>query len=287
MRNYIHIVLSADDNYAKYLAVTLVSVLCNRADEDELYFHILDGGIAPESKCTIEAMVVKQGACIEFLPINQSLFSSKVLNITEKDHVTQAAYYRLLIPSLIKEERCIYMDCDIVCRASLAPIWKTDLGSSIVAAVKDIDENKQAARLNLKRYFNSGVLLMDLEAMRSEKIQDQFFHFITEQYERIVLHDQDVLNCVLHGRIHELDMTWNCQVCKSRSCKVLGFHALSQTANILHYIGHRKPWCHGCRAPQRKEYWYYIKKTPMKPSFGETLMFCVKNVLTRLLLIFK
>jgi len=266
MADTMHIVLSSDDNYAKYLAVTVVSVLCNKAKDDNLAFHILDGGIQQENKSKIESMVAERGASIEFLPVDQNLFSGKLLNITEKNHVTLATYYRLLVPSLIQADRCIYMDCDMVCRSSLAPVWKARLGSCIAAAVKDIDEDKQSERLGLSRYFNAGFFLMDLNAMREEEIQEQFFRFIEEHHNRIVMHDQDVLNSVLHSRIHELDMTWNCQVTKTHKCKETGFHTLSHTANVLHYIGHRKPWVRGCRAPGRKEYWKYLQETPWRES---------------------
>lgn len=262
MTDTIHIVLSSDDNYAKYLAVTVVSVLCNKAKDDKLAFHILDGGIQQENRNKIEAMVEERGSSIKFLPVEQTLFSGKVLNITEKNHVTLATYYRLLIPSLIKAARCIYMDCDMICRDSLTPVWKAELGDFLAAAVKDIDEDKQSERLGLTRYFNAGFFIMDLNAMREEGIQEQFFRFIEEHHDRIVMHDQDVLNCVLHGRIHELDMTWNCQVTKTHKCKETGFHDLSRIANVLHYIGHRKPWSRRCRAPCRGEFWKYLRKTP-------------------------
>lgn len=262
-----HVVLSADDKYAKYLAVTIVSVLSNRAEGDEMVFHVLDDGIRQENRRKIVELVTNHRGFIEFVPVDQQMFSGKVLNITAENHVTLATYYRLLIPSLIKVERCIYMDCDMVCRASLAPLWKTDLEDCIAAAVKDIDEDKQSVRLQLKRYFNAGFLLMNLTAMRIEGIQERFFHFIEQYYDRIVMHDQDVLNWVLHGRIHELDMTWNCQVAKTHKCRETGFYELSRKANILHFIGHRKPWMHGCGAPERNEYWKYRRELPWNKKF--------------------
>ncbi|WP_446424621.1 glycosyltransferase family 8 protein [Mailhella sp.] len=257
MSDIMHIVLSADDNYAQYLAVTIVSVLSNRASDDRLFFHVLDGGIREENRRKIIEMIEQYEAKIAFHHIDKNLFSGKVLNITEKNHVTLATYYRLLIPSLINAERCIYMDCDMICRTSLAPLWSCHLGDNIVAAVKDIDEDKQSSRLGLTHYFNAGLLLINLKYMLEKQIQKQFFQFIEEHHERILMHDQDVLNSVLHGRIYELDKTWNCQVCKTHKCKEMGFHELSRTANILHFVGRRKPWMWGCKAPQNEEYWKY------------------------------
>lgn len=266
MSDTMHIVLSSDDNYARPLAVTIMSVLCSKAKEDSLSFHILDGGITADKRRRLSDMVTARNAGIEFIPISAEQFSRFNLHICEDNHVTQAAYYRLLLPSLLPEDCCIYMDCDMICRTSLTPLWNTPLGSNLAAAVKDIDEDKQSARLGLARYFNSGLILMNLEAMRRERTQDAFFHFLEEHHDRIVMHDQDVLNCVLEGRIHELDMTWNCQVAKTHKCRETGFHALSSTANILHFIGHRKPWHWRCKAPGRAEFWKYEKEGPWKDS---------------------
>ena len=257
MRNDIHVVLSADDNYARPLAVTMLSVLCNRSEDDALFFHVLDGGITEAKRCRIGKMTESKGAKVEFLDVSADIFSGMPLNITKENHVSLATYYRLLIPSLVHAPRCIYMDCDMICRTSLAPLWTMPLENCLAAAVKDIDEDKQSARLGLQRYFNAGLFLMELDAMRQEGTQQEFFRFLEEYPERIVMHDQDVLNCVLSGRIHELDMTWNCQVAKTHKCRETGFHALSRTANILHFIGHRKPWMWNCRSPGRIAYWKY------------------------------
>lgn len=234
--------LSADNNYARPLAVTMMSVLCNRRDDDDIFFHVLDGGIHPENRRRIIDMVMARSASIEFLSIPSDQFSGMSLNITMENHISLAAYYRLLIPSLIKADRCIYMDCDIICRTSLAPLWNTPLDNNLAGAVKDIDEDKQRQRLGLRRYFNSGIFLMNLCGMREESCQEKFFLFIEKEHRRIVMHDQDVLNCVLHNRIYELDMTWNCQVCKTHQCHIAGFYDLSKNASILHFIGHKKPW---------------------------------------------
>ena len=46
----INVCLASDNNYAKYLGVTLASILVNAKAEDELCFYILDGGIEEDNK---------------------------------------------------------------------------------------------------------------------------------------------------------------------------------------------------------------------------------------------
>jgi len=283
----IHIVLSSDDNYARYLAVTIVSVLANRAEDDKLVFHILDGGIRQKNREIIAKLVANYGGSIEFLTVDQSLFSGKMLNITAQNHITLATYYRLLTPSLIKADRCIYMDCDMICCSSLVPVWRTEFDGYLAAAVQDISDKELAPRLGVKNYFNAGFFLFNLRAMREEGIQERFFRFIEEHHDRILMHDQDVLNAVLEGRIFELDKRWNCQVCKTRACKEKGFHTLSRNASVLHYLGRRKPWVKGCRAPGREQYWKYLEMTPWKMSAAEKIRFQIGDIVERMRMILK
>ena len=275
MHEMIHVVLAADDRYAVHLGVVMTSILLHRGGES-VTFHVLDGGICHENQEKLRVVARSGNAEISFISVNSDFFSYLDLRIKEGDHVTQAAYYRLLLPTLLETRRCLYMDCDMICRTSLKPLWETDLGDCPAAAVRDIDEDRHAARLGLDRYFNSGLLLMDLDRMRTEGLQQRFLRCMAEQAERIVMHDQDVINLVLQGRIQELDMTWNCQVARTRKCRGTGFRALSRTAAVLHFIGHRKPWTRGCRAPERREYWKYLQHTPWKESPARHLLrwFC-------------
>ena len=80
----------------------------------------------------------------------------------------------------------------------------------------------------------------------------------------IVLHDQDVLNVVCQDHLSYLDKTWDAQACETRQGRLSGFNDIARTANIIHFIGGRKPWHPGCRHPYRREYFRYLKLTPYR-----------------------
>ena len=81
------------------------------------------------------------------------------------------------------------------------------------------------------------------------------------------MHDQDVLNVICQESLGLLDRTWDAQVCGTRQARLSGFNELGRTANIIHFIGARKPWLPGCRAPYRKEYFRYLALTA-RPACG-------------------
>lgn len=53
-------------------------------------------------------------------------------------HLSKAAYFRLLIPELIREyDKCIYLDCDIIVHGDLKELYEIELGNNYLAGVKD------------------------------------------------------------------------------------------------------------------------------------------------------
>ncbi len=142
-------------------------------------------------------------------------------------------YYRLLLPDLIDGDRVIYLDCDTIVRRSLSELWNVDLRGHPLAAVtdfcltyhmrnqglpivhkgKDILVDDYALEvldfdLTTTPYFNSGVLVMDLEAWRNMNVADRCIKFCQEAG-ALNTADQDAANHVLQGDFLRLDPRWN------------------------------------------------------------------------------
>lgn len=262
----IHICFSADNNYAQHLAVSIASILYHKGPE-YIVFSVLDGGISEDNKTILHSLTDEKGAEIRFIPVDEKVFRNAPIQTIKGAvaHISIAAYYRLLLSTLLPDiAKVIYLDCDLVCRSSLTPLYKEDMGGDWVRGVIDIDVAKHCERLDLQKYFCSGVLLMDLRAWREHGVEQMCMDFIRDHAERIVLHDQDVLNVVCQEHLSYLDPTWDAQACETRLGKTSGFNELAKTANIVHFIGGRKPWHPGCRHPFRKYYFRYLHMTPYK-----------------------
>lgn len=268
----IAVCFSSDAGYARHLAVALASIFHHRDVTDELAVFILDGGIAEADKDVLHAMAVQNGATIRFLPVSKDVFFDAPIQTLggTLSHVSKAAYYRILLAELLpEEEKVIYLDCDLVCRSSLAELYAQDMGTDWIRGVVDIDEKRHAERLGLERYVCSGVLLLNLKAWREEGVQEKCMAFIRDHADVIVLHDQDVLNVVCRDHLSYLDKTWDAQACETRQGRLSGFNDIARTANIIHFIGGRKPWHPGCRHPFRKEYFRYLRLTPYRDFVWE------------------
>ena len=95
----------------------------------------------------------------------------------------------------------LYLDGDIIVRHSLLPLWNIDLGNSAVGVVTDGIEGTIEFYNRLQYspqlgYFNSGVILMNLDYWREHRVVDAFMEYIKSHASSILFHDQDVLNVV-------------------------------------------------------------------------------------------
>lgn len=275
----IPICFASDAAYARPLAVAISSILHSRAEDDELVFFVVDGGLRDADKAVLQSMVREGGASLSFLSLESEAFSDAPIQTMEgeESHISAAAYYRLRLPSLLPEEnRILYLDCDLVCRASLAPLIAVDMEGDWVRGVQDIDAARHRRRLGLSRYVCSGVLLLDLRAWREHDVERKCLSFLRDSPERIVLHDQDVINVVCREHLGYLDRTWNAQACATRQGRMSGFNELAKTAAVVHFIGSRKPWQAGCTHPFRSEYFRCLRHTPYRHSVWAWRLECLR-----------
>lgn len=262
MTTSVNVSLASDDKYCKYMATAMLSMLENT--KAKINFFIFDAGIRQCVKDKIAGMLKKYNSTIKYVTLDEKTLS---LMPPTGSHLTMAIYYRLFAASLIPEaDRLIYTDCDTLCLGDIAELYNTDLDGNIMGGVLDGQSSNHANRLGTERYFNSGVLVMDLKAMREQNIEQQFLDYIEKYHgdpRMMDFPDQDVINYVLHNRIAILDPSWNTQTIGIRRSFKAGFDDQATKKNIIHYIV-RKPWRYHCRSPFQSLWYKYFAKTPWR-----------------------
>ena len=244
-----NIVLSPDNNYAKHAAVVMASVLGNCENPENVAFHILeDGSLSQENREKL-AFVVKSGAEIFFERIDMH----GMAELPESGYLTVNMWYRLCIASALPQniERALYLDCDTVVNAPLSEIFNIDMRGKTVAGAMDCWWKKFDKRIGFPkgyRYFNSGVLLIDMERWRGLGIEKKLFDFLSENPEKARLLDQTVLNIVLQNEYLNLPMAYNFQYVPpffEESCYLRDASEYVDTLpapKIVHFVGMYKPW---------------------------------------------
>ncbi|MBD5405946.1 glycosyltransferase [bacterium] len=301
----INIFFSSDDNYVEALSVAITSILQNSIKEDLFNFYILDMGISNKNKKKIQELVKIKQFNIEFLKVDEKLFSGFFIN-NSRGYITKATYARYLIPTLKPElKKCLYLDCDILVRKSLRELYNTDLGDNYVAAVRDgcFDSTSAVEELNeyipsdsysgiiafkkkynIDRYFNAGVLLINNEKWKKENITDKLFKATKELHDDLVLNDQDVMNYLFKGKVKFLDIGYNVQECfyflniNKKLSSVKDEYYKSDPV-ICHFSNDAKPWNGISSHPFRAEWYHYLKFTPFKKNGKKHLKKIMKIIL--------
>jgi len=269
----IEVACAADERYAPHSAAMLHSVMTVRG-ESELRIRYLHGPAFPDRvKELLRGMVEDGGAAISFLEIGDD----RVAGLPEMDFVTRAMWYRIFLPELLPEaDRVLYLDVDTIAIDSLEPLWDVDLEGSLVAAVTNVfymrSHAQRAAQLGIEPadYFNSGVVLLNLDLMRREDSTRALFDYATGHASELAWPDQDALNVVLGPRRMSLHPRWNCMNSVLQfpwAGDVLGADAVEEARErpgIRHFEGPtvNKPWHEGCETPMREVYFEHRRQTP-------------------------
>lgn len=239
----INVCISADDNYSKYAATVIASILYNAADEDELNFYIFDGEISDSAKDKISDLKRIKNCNINFVQVDKNLFKD-YMDVKTHGYISLPAYYRMKAASLLPDvDRIIYFDCDIVVNSSLNELFNQNLDGAPIGGVSDINRND--VRKN-PTYVNSGMLLMDLKRIREMNIEKEFLDWTLANFDKIKKGDQEIINEVLRGRIKLLDSKWNVQ-----TSNFTNRSSYETCPNIIHYVSVQKPW--------KKGSWNYFK----------------------------
>lgn len=280
VKDKLNILCATDDNYVPYCGIMLTSVFENNRKNEVNVYVIIDKPLSTHNENRFRKLSSKYGRKIEYLMIEKSQLSQ--FPTKGMDYWSIAMYYRIFAEELLPQDidKIIYLDCDIIVRSSLIPLWNIDLTNKAVGVVSDIftyfdDIYERLHYPKRTGYFNSGVLLMNLDYWRSHKICKQCLKYLEENYERLFANDQDVLNAVLWDKKVELPISYNYQIqFEKKYFYYKESEALQQeigrtkgTATIIHYADPIKPWSiMYYRMPYKREWrkykwksqWWYL-----------------------------
>ena len=250
----IAVLTTLDQNYLPQLQVLLTSLYLNDPGES-IHLCLLHSGIPPEAIGPVRAQCRAYGYDFTEVLADKALFQ----NAPVSQQYPKEMYYRLLAPHLLPRSfhRVLYLDPDILVINPIRPLWETDLRGNLFAAAAHTGKTELANTVNQLRlgtgqaYYNSGVLLMDLEAGRREIRPEDIFQYVEEHRKELVLPDQDILNAVYGERILPLeDVRWNYDARNYsnyllRSGGECDLSWVMEHTSILHFCGKAKPWKKG------------------------------------------
>jgi lipopolysaccharide biosynthesis glycosyltransferase len=244
------IALASNERYFPGLYCTVASALRYLDRTREVNLKVLDGGISQTSRDTLSKLIdrVRGVVRLEFVTVDPSVFGKATLGPGES-HMT---YCRILLPHLLDVSRLIYLDCDVLAFRDLAELFDFELPlDKPIAAVRDsetlslADDSREIAHaMKLPAegaYFNCGVMLMNLDALRKQDLFERAVDFLNRK-SAYRFWDQSAINFLLYGQIDELPEYWN------RASWRFDAQQNNDLDCVLHYTT-SAPWLGGTRGP--------------------------------------
>lgn len=281
------IVTAFDDNYAPYFGACLASIV-ESSNKDNFYdIVVLGDGISSEIEAKLAQIVEnKDNFSLRFFEGDIGLYNRNATH----GHFTYPTFFRLRLASLmIDYTKVIYIDPDTIVLKDLSNLFDIDIGPKYAGASVDLtyrlmikngtrvpesfgglkyDEYLHSIGLDsdsIKNYFNAGVMLFNLQKIRSDNLEPKMIRLYNEN--RFNAPDQDILNLCFGGFIKYIDERWNFitqpdhVMRDSHKKDYMLYKKSSNNPYIIHYAGsHLKPWKHGVF--KGEYFWKYLKMTP-------------------------
>jgi lipopolysaccharide biosynthesis glycosyltransferase len=273
------------------LGVTLNSLLKNCSDPKKLKFYILCADLKSSDKKNISNLLFRFGISNEvFIDFNVKEHFGSFRSL--QGDLTN--YGRLLLQDYILEDSVLYLDADLVIEVDVLSLDGFDFQGKAIAAKNAgvmrnaLDNSFLCNEIGLDpdiSVFNSGILLFNLKVWREKDIKRQCLNFGESYSDKLISHDQTVLNALFAGNFASLPEQFNTPWYANMN------RPINKKA-ILHFVGSPKPWdIFGRYFHKGFPVWYsYLdaewKKKYYKWTYGEFLrVWHIRRSYTRLFII--
>lgn len=208
--------MCTDAEGSDFMQVAIKSVFHNNRDTD-IEIHILSDCFTDNVTSALDSLAAAFGQKITLHIVDPARLTHLPTTRSRASHIPTAAYYRFMIPDVIAPEisRILYLDTDTLVTGPLLPLWRTDFGDAVAAAVMENNDMKAHGidtRLGLPQgctYYNSGVILINLPRWRELNISERCLSWLDNHPDIAEFHDQDALNVITQGMVKFVHPKYN------------------------------------------------------------------------------
>ena len=299
--------MTVSDSYIPFCGISLESMIDNNKDLD-IHAYIVCPDLSEESRNRMKMLESKsKNLFLSFLDLTPDMIKTlEEASLRMNKGHNYIFLLRLLIEQLMPtcETRALYIDADTIIANKLNELddykFSDNIGAAVVKdAIRPNDYDRLGIDIKKHIYFNAGVMLINLDYWRKNKVGERCLKIIQENPATAFLLDQDALNIVLEGHVEYLHPRYNCltlfcmrdeflknRIQKEEICRIK--EAIESPA-IIHYVFVYKPWFKGGYLPMR-EIWdqYHITSiwSDYKPRYRGGYKGMIKHYLKKFLIQF-
>lgn len=263
------VVFITDDNYVLPTVVAIQSLINHYQGESVLDIYVIADRVGKKGTHCLKELSGEK-VHVETLMIDGS-------NISKFDvkgyYISSSAMLKLSIARLLPDyDEVLFLDGDILVQEDISPLCEIDLDGYYAAAVADM-AGMEALHFHKEikhmRYFNSGVMLLNLKRFRDEDLEQKGFA-VKEKHPEYPCMEQHVLNVLFHDEVKYLPPKWNlmtynfikfnlslARTCAFYQVDYASFADMEKDACIIHLTNEVKPWTH--RHAYKSDEWLAVK----------------------------
>ena len=261
---------ACDNSFAKYMVVSLKSLLCNASPDYRYRIHILHSDITEELQEKVRAMATDYAEiCFHDVRMHLQEIAER---LPIRDYYSNTTYYRMFIAEMFPEyDKALYIDSDTVVPGDISELYEKELGDNYVGAAHEqamVQENvygcyvEEVLGIDRNNYFNAGVLLINCKAFRENRLLEKFIELLGI-YNFVVTQDEDYLNVLCKDKVLWVEQQWNTEMFGEIPYP-------EEEYKLIHYIMVSKPWHYAdCRCGAF--FWEYAKQTFAYEEIKEVL----------------
>ena len=237
------IVLAANYAYVEQVMTTIKSICYHNRS---IRFYLINSDFPNEWLKQLNKRLEKFDSEI----INCRVTSEQISRY--KTDISYTVFLRYFVADFVKEDKALYLDCDLVVTKNLDDLFATDLQDYPLAAIRDFGGRAYFGR----EIFNAGVLLINNALWKQENITQKLIDLTNEWHDKVDQADQSILNMLFKNKWLELDFDNNHIVIHERFANYR-FPNGQEYPGIIHYLSERKPWQVHAGQTYRDVWWYY------------------------------
>lgn len=250
------VVFICDETYVMPTAVAISSIKENKGKNSKYEIYVIGLNLSKHGRDQIQSLN-ERNFCVKI--IERELSDKQRQVVQYRERVTTAAVFKFDLPYIFEQyEKILYLDSDVIVQKDLTKLFTIDINTQYAAVVMDTmtirGKNGHLKRIDYKEneYFNSGVLLLNLEKMRRDGIPDKLLDYRLNGKNFFM--DQDALNVVFQGNVKYISPYYNLLNCffEWQSIEDLrifydvefpkSLKEIYKNAVILHFGDKKKPW---------------------------------------------
>ncbi len=266
-KDSIHIAFASNNSYAVLLGALMKSIIYNHHTDENIVFYILNDNISHSNKERINSLISKSSEAKIIWKNADELLPEGMKYPIDDSAFPFTAFLRLFAPYILDKEveKLIYFDVDMIVLKDVSELWNIDLQGYTLAAVLDVGKTadcswggiqnfKELGIPGSAKYFNSGLMIIDVKKWRNDEIPTKVFKAMNDNLKFVNYADQYGLNVVFAEKWLEIDPLWNWFA-----------HNYHPSPNNIHFLD-IKPIFKSYRSEEsfKQEFFKYLDLTPWK-----------------------